>query len=118
MVIRAWLFRDFRLVVLSEVLAYPDTTKVVLQAIMLHRSKDLWQNGQPVLSLPPKTVSIIECQFDDTERAFYEVLAQKLASRVNDLQLTHTICTGKHWAYLMVMLLRLRQGRLSSAVTC
>ena len=113
--LQAWLFRDFRLVTLSEVLAFPDTTKVVLWAIMLCRSKDLWQDGLPVLSLPPKTVSIVECQFDGTERAFYEALAQKLASRVNDLQLMHM---GKHWAFLMVMLLRLRQGGLSSAVTC
>jgi len=101
------------LVTLSEVLGFSNTTKVVLWVIMLRRSKDLWQNGQPVLSLPPKTVSIVECQFDGMERAFYEALAQKLASRVN--RLTHT---GKHWASLMAMLLRLRQGGLFSAVAC
>jgi len=85
---------------------------------MLRRSKELWQNGQPVLSLPPKTVTIAECQFDGMECAFYEALIQKLASRVNDLQFTHTIRTEKHWASLMVILLRLRQGGLLFAVTC
>jgi len=103
------------LVALSEVVTFSDTTKVVLRVIMLRRSKDLWQNGRPVLSLPPKTVSIVECQFDGMECAFYEALAQKLASRVNDLRLMHT---GKHWASLMAMLLRLRQGGLFSVVTC
>ena len=84
---------------------------------MLRRSKDLSQSGQPVLPLPPKLVVIVECQFDAAERAFYNALAQKLGSRVNDLQHMHATHMERHWPSLMVMLLRLRQGVLSYSIT-
>jgi len=83
---------------------------------MLRRSKDLSQNGQPVLSLPPKLVTIVECQFDAAEHAFYDALAQKLGSQVDNLQRMHAMHMERHWSSLMVMLLRLRQGALSYAI--
>ncbi|KIM54334.1 hypothetical protein SCLCIDRAFT_31200 [Scleroderma citrinum Foug A] len=50
--------------------------QVVLKAIMLCRSKELSQN----VPLPPKFMTIVECQFDAAEHAFYNALAQKLGS--------------------------------------
>ena len=81
----------------------PAGLQVVLKVIMLRRTK-----GSLVLDLPPKTVNTVECPFDTAERDFYDALAHKLGTQLKELQRKHGV--EKHWASLMVLLLRLRQG--------
>ena len=47
---------------------------------MLRRRKDAILNGKPLIELPPREVNVLECEFDDEERAFYQALAEKIES--------------------------------------
>jgi SNF2 family DNA or RNA helicase len=72
---------------------------VILKAIMLRRTKDaqmgeqlprvmcqrsrLMEDGKPILNLPGREVSIVQCDFDNEEREFYKALEQQTALKFN-----------------------------------
>lgn len=106
--VQAWPLKEFRSVALFGSTSTFWHHKGGFEGDHACRSKELLQN----VPLPPKFVTIVECQFDAAEHAFYNALAQKLGSWVDNLQHME-----KHWPSLMAMLLRLRQGMLSHAIT-
>ncbi|ELU39517.1 SNF2 family DNA-dependent ATPase [Rhizoctonia solani AG-1 IA] len=59
------------------------STRIVLKAIMLRRTKDMTINGAPLLNLPGRKVETLMCDFDEDERAFYEALEQKTELTLN-----------------------------------
>ena len=81
---------------------------VVLQTIMLRRTKDATHEGKPILQLPGRTVQVMSTDFDnDEERNFYS----DLEGRIRDNQSEAEKNEGeKNYLADLVMLLRLRQG--------
>ncbi|CAO1614933.1 unnamed protein product [Parajaminaea phylloscopi] len=75
---------------------------LVLQTVLLRRTKDAQVDGQPLLTLPNRIVEIVSEAFDnDAERQFYESWEKKAQSNLS--RESHHI--GK-----LVLLLRLRQA--------
>lgn len=81
--------------------------QVVLSAIMLRRTKTQVVNGKPILSLPDRTVNMVECEFDQDEQEFYNALVER-----TDLTLNKFAKSGltNKFTSVLVLLLRLRQG--------
>jgi len=76
---------------------------------MLRRKKEDTVNGQKLIDLPARTVTVIPCPFDASEQAFYTALETKMADVLDNL-----LASSKgNSAYISVLLLllRLRQGK-------
>ncbi|KAF8336587.1 SNF2 family N-terminal domain-containing protein [Cantharellus anzutake] len=82
---------------------------VVLSATMLRRTKNQTIEGKPLLVLPERTVEVVTCEFDPDERAFYEMLSERAANRLADIEAGGNI-SGKSYTQVLVLLLRLRQA--------
>ncbi|KAF8470373.1 SNF2 family N-terminal domain-containing protein [Gautieria morchelliformis] len=81
---------------------------VVMKAIMLRRLKDAIHDGAPLIQLPPRTLEIVPCDFDDHERDFYAALETK-----TNLTMNKFIKRGEvmhNYTEVLVLLLRLRQA--------
>lgn len=75
---------------------------------MLRRSKDDTINGIRILDLPPKTISVVKCNFSKHERVFYNSLEDKLRGEIERFQKA----TGNRgYMHALTLLLRLRQGK-------
>ncbi|EIW53650.1 uncharacterized protein TRAVEDRAFT_133687 [Trametes versicolor FP-101664 SS1] len=81
--------------------------QVVLQKIMLRRTKTTVINGKPILQLPDRLVNIVDCVFDDDERAFYLSVEEKVQNRLEALQQGDI---NKAYTSVLVLLLRMRQA--------
>lgn len=82
--------------------------KVVLKQIMLRRRKDQLINGKPLIELPKRTVNVISCPFDTSEKAFYDALEGKMESVIEKLMSKNG--NGSNYMSVLLLLLRLRQG--------
>lgn len=84
------------------------TEQVVLCQIMLRRRKDQIINGKALIELPKRTVNVVSCVFDASEKNFYDSLETKMESVVEKLMATNK---GKNnYISVLLLLLRLRQG--------
>lgn len=83
--------------------------QVVLKAIMLRRTKTTILNGKPLLDLPERIVKNVHCEFDKEERAFYDGVEERVKERVDTLQAQGEM--QKAYTSMLVLLLRLRQGK-------
>lgn len=90
--------------------------QVVMKAIMLRRLKDTVKDGAPLIELPPRTVEIVPCDFDDDERAFYAALETKTNLTMNKFIKHGEVM--RNYTEIMVLLLRLRQGEFSRLPNC
>ncbi|KAK4687668.1 hypothetical protein P7C73_g2453, partial [Tremellales sp. Uapishka_1] len=81
---------------------------VVLKAVMLRRTKDAKIDGKPILNLPDRTVKVVECPFDEEERAFYAALEQKTSLTFN--KFLKNGAAMQDYTSMLTMLLRLRQA--------
>ncbi|CDO71519.1 hypothetical protein BN946_scf184910.g18 [Trametes cinnabarina] len=81
--------------------------QVVLQKIMLRRTKTTIINGKPILELPDRLVNVVECEFDAEERAFYNSVEAKVQASLEELQQGDI---NKAYTSVLVLLLRLRQS--------
>lgn len=77
---------------------------------MLRRSKDDTINGIQILDLPPKTITVVKCDFSKLERRFYNSLEAKMMDEMAKIQRTHD---NRAYMHVLTMLLRLRQGEYS-----
>ncbi|KAI0795563.1 SNF2 family N-terminal domain-containing protein [Abortiporus biennis] len=82
--------------------------QVVLRSIMLRRTKTTVLNGKPLLDLPDRLVKNIDCDFDVSERAFYDSVEERVRERVDNLQKQGE--AQKAYTSMLVLLLRLRQA--------
>ncbi|KAF9781271.1 SNF2 family N-terminal domain-containing protein [Thelephora terrestris] len=79
----------------------------VLKHVMLRRSKDDTINGIQILDLPPKTITVVKCDFSKHERRFYDTLEDKLRNEIERIQRS----TGNRgYMHALTLLLRLRQA--------
>ncbi|OAX34772.1 hypothetical protein K503DRAFT_774190 [Rhizopogon vinicolor AM-OR11-026] len=81
---------------------------VVLKSIMLRRTKDHLLNGKPIITLPARNLSVVQCKFDTDERAFYKTLSERMATELD--KLVQADEASKNYTHVLLMLLRLRQA--------
>ncbi|KAI0039548.1 hypothetical protein FA95DRAFT_1684246 [Auriscalpium vulgare] len=81
---------------------------VVLRAVMLRRQKTDLLNGQPLLDLPGRYVSVVPCEFDPEEHQFYQALENKIEEAMEKFVKSGDVM--KNYTNVMVLLLRLRQA--------
>ncbi|KAJ7172070.1 SNF2 family DNA-dependent ATPase [Mycena filopes] len=80
--------------------------QVVLQQIMLRRTKTQQLNGKALVDLPPRTINIVSCKFDPSELAFYMALETKMEAVIDKLLRE----SGSSYISVLLLLLRLRQA--------
>jgi len=79
---------------------------VVLQSIMLRRTKDAEYQGKKLLNLPPRSVEILTRDFESSqERDFYRELEERVQMHFKDNKHSQISYMG-----VLLMLLRLRQA--------
>lgn len=76
--------------------------------VMLRRSKEDTINGIRILDLPPKTVTVVKCDFSRQERRFYTSLEAKMMDAMAKIQRTND---NRAYIHMLTLLLRLRQGK-------
>lgn len=81
--------------------------QVILKQIMLRRRKDDTLNGKRLIELPKRTVEIVSCPFDGSERAFYTSLETKMDETLEKLMSSDK---GNKYISVLLLLLRLRQA--------
>jgi SNF2 family DNA or RNA helicase len=78
-----------------------------LKTCMLRRTKDTQLNGKPILTLPEKTIQVVDLQFTTEERDIYTAVEMKMRVRFNKFMAKGTVM--KNYTQILVMLMRLRQ---------
>ncbi|XP_015699036.2 helicase-like transcription factor CHR28 isoform X2 [Oryza brachyantha] len=82
--------------------------QVVLKTVMLRRTKATMLDGKPIISLPPKTVSLKTVDFTCEERAFYNTLEAESREQFKEYAAAGTV--KQNYVNILLMLLRLRQA--------
>lgn len=80
----------------------------ILQAVMLRRTKATTIDGQPIVSLPPRIVSLCQTEFSPEERSFYTCLEAASREQFQDYAKAGTV--QSNYVNILVMLLHLRQA--------
>lgn len=75
---------------------------------MLRRQKDQILNGKALIELPKRTVNVVSCDFDPSEKAFYDSLESKMESVIQKLMASSK--GNSSYFSVLLLLLRLRQG--------
>ncbi|KAJ7766803.1 SNF2 family DNA-dependent ATPase [Mycena metata] len=83
--------------------------QVVLQQIMLRRTKTQQLNGKALVDLPPRTINVVSCKFDPSEQAFYTALESKMEGVIEKL-IRESGGGGNSYISVLLLLLRLRQA--------
>ncbi|CAA7041133.1 unnamed protein product [Microthlaspi erraticum] len=82
--------------------------QAVLRAILLRRTKGTLLDGQAILKLPPKNVSLTKMDFTSDELFFYKELEASSREEFKAFSAAGTVYDN--YAYILVLLLRLRQA--------
>lgn len=82
--------------------------QAVLKTIMLRRTKGTLLDGKPIISLPPKTVTLKKVDFSEEERAFYSALEAESQEQFKEYAAAGTV--KQNYVNILLMLLRLRQA--------
>ncbi|CAA7266240.1 unnamed protein product [Cyclocybe aegerita] len=82
--------------------------QVVLKQIMLRRRKDQTLNGKVLIELPKRQVEVVSCEFDPSEKEFYDALETKMESVIEKLMANSK--GGSSYIGVLTLLLRLRQA--------
>nr|XP_017227107.1 PREDICTED: helicase-like transcription factor CHR28 [Daucus carota subsp. sativus] len=80
----------------------------VLRTVMLRRTKGTVIDGEPIITLPSKTINLKKVEFSVEERAFYQRLEAESRSQFKAYAAAGTL--GQNYASILLMLLRLRQA--------
>lgn len=82
--------------------------KAILRPLMLRRTKDTTgKDGRPILVLPPSVSEVVECEFSEAERDFYDALYKK--SKIKFDQFVEQGRVLHNYASILELLLRMRQ---------
>lgn len=82
--------------------------QVVLKTVMLRRTKATMLEGKPIISLPPKTISLKAVTFTSEERSFYNTLEAESREQFKEYAAAGTV--RQNYVNILLMLLRLRQA--------
>ncbi|KAJ7256478.1 SNF2 family N-terminal domain-containing protein [Mycena haematopus] len=83
--------------------------QVVLKQIMLRRTKTQQLNGEALITLPPRIIKVISCEFAPSEQAFYSALETKMEGVIEKI-IKQSGGGGGAYIGVLVLLLRLRQA--------
>lgn len=82
--------------------------QLILKTIMLRRTKRTLVKGEPIISLPPKTITLKKVDFTDEERNFYRRLEAESRAQFAKYAAAGTV--KQNYVNILLMLLRLRQA--------
>ncbi|RYP07773.1 hypothetical protein DL764_002320 [Monosporascus ibericus] len=82
--------------------------QALFRSITLRRTKNSTLDGKQILQLPESSVEKAEAVFDEDQQAFYNALESEQQLKFNKYLEVGTV--GKNYAYILVLLLRLRQA--------
>ncbi|KAF8009623.1 hypothetical protein BT93_J0589 [Corymbia citriodora subsp. variegata] len=82
--------------------------QAILRAVMLRRTKGTSIDGEPIITLPPKTICLAKVDFSKEERDFYTQLEHD--SRIQFKAYAAAGTVKQNYANILLMLLRLRQA--------
>ncbi|KMT02551.1 hypothetical protein BVRB_9g202380 [Beta vulgaris subsp. vulgaris] len=82
--------------------------QAVLRTLLLRRTKETLLDGEPIISLPPKTIKMNTVNFSVEERAFYAQLEAESRSQFKAYAAAGTV--NQNYANILLMILRLRQA--------
>ncbi|XP_008789526.2 helicase-like transcription factor CHR28 isoform X2 [Phoenix dactylifera] len=82
--------------------------QAVLRTVLLRRTKVTVIDGEPILNLPPKSISLKRVEFSTEERAFYLRLESDSRQQFKEYAAAGTV--KQNYANILLMLLRLRQA--------
>ncbi|KAL2980382.1 hypothetical protein AAZX31_13G226400 [Glycine max] len=82
--------------------------QAVLKTIMLRRTKGSLLDGEPIISLPPKSVELKKVEFSQEERDFYSKLEADSRAQFQEYADAGTV--KQNYVNILLMLLRLRQA--------
>ncbi|KAI7738164.1 hypothetical protein M8C21_007547, partial [Ambrosia artemisiifolia] len=82
--------------------------QLILQTIMLRRTKGTLLKGEPIISLPPKTIILKKVDFSAEERGFYRSLEAEARAQFEEYAAAGTV--KQNYVNILLMLLRLRQA--------
>ncbi|CAI8591207.1 unnamed protein product [Vicia faba] len=82
--------------------------QTILKTIMLRRTKGSLLDGEPIISLPPKSVELKKVEFSQEERDFYSKLEADSRAQFQEYADAGTV--KQNYVNILLMLLRLRQA--------
>ncbi|KAI3986350.1 hypothetical protein MKX01_002195 [Papaver californicum] len=82
--------------------------QVVLKTILLRRTKDTLINNKPIITLPPKSISLMKVELSTEERSFYSQLETRSSDQFMEYVRAGTI--SQNYANILVLLLYLRMA--------
>lgn len=82
--------------------------QLILQSLLLRRTKDQSYNGRPILQLPTKTITLRATTFSADERIVYDDLFNKAKNTFNKYARDGTVLNN--YMKVLELLLRLRQA--------
>ncbi|XP_076887621.1 helicase-like transcription factor CHR28 [Bidens hawaiensis] len=82
--------------------------QVILKTIMLRRTKGTLLKGEPIISLPSKTIILKRVDFSAEERSFYQSLEAEARALFEKYAAAGTV--KENYVNILLMLLRLRQA--------
>ncbi|RYP46642.1 hypothetical protein DL768_007187 [Monosporascus sp. mg162] len=82
--------------------------QALFRSITLRRTKHSTLDGKQILQLPECSMEKAEAMFDEDQQAFYNALESEQQLKFNKYLEVGTV--GKNYAYILVLLLRLRQA--------
>ncbi|KAF8031266.1 hypothetical protein BT93_D0459 [Corymbia citriodora subsp. variegata] len=82
--------------------------QAILKTIMLRRTKGTLLDGEPIITLPPKSVELKKVEFSKEERDFYSKLEADSRAQFQEYAAAGTV--RENYVNILLMLLRLRQA--------
>lgn len=82
--------------------------QAVLRTLLLRRTKETLLDGEPIISLPPKSINMKTVNFSVEERTFYAQLEAESRSQFKAYAAAGTV--NQNYANILLMILRLRQA--------
>lgn len=88
-----------------------EIVQVILESILLRREKSMKdKDGNPIVTLPPKTVTVENLEFSPLERQIYDQIYHNAKSTFKTMDARGTV--GKNWSSIFALLMRLRRAVL------
>ena len=81
--------------------------RALLKAILLRRTKKSTINGEPIITLGPRTTEVCHAEFDEDQRGYYSATEKGYQIQFNKYLKAGSV--NKNYTNVLVLLLRLRQ---------
>ncbi|KAH8822730.1 SNF2 family DNA-dependent ATPase [Flagelloscypha sp. PMI_526] len=100
-------WNDWNSVQGSDAILAGERAKAILEPLIFRRTKNSTLEGKPILSLLDKHIRLVTLEFSKDEREIYECFEKSTQVKINRFIKAGTLM--KNHAYILVLILRLRQ---------